>query len=61
MTKENILCIGCIRDIKNLKLNTAAVNNVWMSPFEQKLYAAKCDNCKHDNKKGAIKMTAPFP
>jgi len=44
------LCKGCIRDIRGLQMNDGCIHGKWASPYEQKLFAAKCPegSCKHD-------------
>jgi hypothetical protein len=43
-------CKGCVRDIPNLSMNDTCIDGVWASPYEQKIFAAKCPegSCKHD-------------
>lgn len=56
IVKKHNICDDCIREVKNLKLSDACINGVWMSPYEQIIYAAKCleKNCKY-NEKGELK------
>jgi hypothetical protein len=46
----NDLCKDCIRNILKLRMNDSCINGEWKSPYEQKIYAAKCPegSCKHD-------------
>ena len=46
----SLLCKDCIRDIRNLRMNDGCIHGKWASPYEQKIFAAKCPqgSCKHD-------------
>jgi hypothetical protein len=46
----SLLCKDCIRDVRNLRMNDGCIHGVWASPYEQKIFAAKCSegSCKHD-------------
>ena len=49
-TPTDDFCKDCIRNIKNLRMNDNLINHEWASPYEQKMFAAKCPvgKCKYD-------------
>jgi len=44
----SLLCKGCIRDMKGVSMNDKVIDGKWISPYDQKMMAAKCSKCKHD-------------
>jgi hypothetical protein len=45
-----LLCKDCIRDMSNTKMNDGCIHGGFASPYEQKIFAAKCPegSCRHD-------------
>jgi len=43
------ICKDCVRNMVNTRM-TDCYKDGYISPYEQKMIAAKCSNCKHDKK-----------
>ncbi len=59
-----LFCKDCVRNIKNLKMNDGCIHRVQASPYELKVFAAKCPEgkCRHDEKsmtKEEFRLTEP--